>query len=82
MHGSLIFDNNNDDIFVIYFNLGRQRTPSGSTTPVRPGQQTAASRLVRRPSDVTDSAAPTTPVTRRTSASSTKTTEKREPFRL
>ncbi|XP_052740614.1 dystonin isoform X29 [Bicyclus anynana] len=60
----------------------RQRTPSGSTTPVRPGQQTAASRLVRRPSDATDSGAPATPVTRRTSSSSTKTTEKREPFRL
>ncbi|CAH2249192.1 jg21743 [Pararge aegeria aegeria] len=60
----------------------RQRTPSGSTTPVRPGQQTAASRLLRRPSDATDSGAPSTPVTRRTSASTTKTTEKREPFRL
>nr|XP_034826088.1 dystonin isoform X9 [Maniola hyperantus] len=60
----------------------RQRTPSGSTTPVRPGQQTAASRLTRRPSDATDGA-PATPVTRRTSSTaSTKTTDKREPFRL
>ncbi|XP_045762779.1 dystonin isoform X12 [Maniola jurtina] len=59
----------------------RQRTPSGSTTPVRPGQQTAASRLTRRPSDATDGA-PATPVTRRTSTATTKTTEKREPFRL
>ncbi|XP_045455993.1 microtubule-actin cross-linking factor 1 [Melitaea cinxia] len=55
---------------------GRQRTPSGSTTPVRPGQQTAAARLVRRPSD-TD--APATPLSRRTPA---RTTDKREPFRL
>ncbi|XP_045505237.1 microtubule-actin cross-linking factor 1 isoform X16 [Colias croceus] len=59
----------------------RQRTPSGSTTPVRPGQQTATTRLLRKPSDASDSGAPTTPVTRRTSATS-KTTEKREPFRL
>ncbi|CAG9570643.1 unnamed protein product [Danaus chrysippus] len=59
----------------------RQRTPSGSSTPVRPGTQTAASRLVRRPSDAENAApsAPATPLSRRTPA---RTTEKREPFRL
>ncbi|XP_041970881.1 dystonin isoform X11 [Aricia agestis] len=63
-------------------NTSRQRTPSGSTTPVRPGQQTAASRLVRRPSDATDSGTtPSTPLTRRATPSS-RTTDKREPFRL
>ncbi|CAK1543373.1 unnamed protein product [Leptosia nina] len=60
--------------------LVRQRTPSGSTTPVRPGQQTATSRLLRKTSDASDSGTPATPVTRRTSTS--RTTEKREPFRL
>ncbi|XP_046973803.1 dystonin isoform X22 [Vanessa cardui] len=60
----------------------RQRTPSGSTTPVRPGQQTAASRLVRRPSDATDSGAPATPLSRRATPASSRTTDKREPFRL
>ncbi|XP_047540103.1 dystonin isoform X5 [Vanessa atalanta] len=59
----------------------RQRTPSGSTTPVRPGQQTAASRLVRRPSDATDGA-PATPLSRRATPASSRTTDKREPFRL
>ncbi|XP_064074950.1 dystonin isoform X25 [Vanessa tameamea] len=60
----------------------RQRTPSGSTTPVRPGQQTAASRLVRRPSDATDGGAPATPLSRRATPASSRTTDKREPFRL
>ncbi|XP_026332684.1 uncharacterized protein LOC113239782 isoform X5 [Hyposmocoma kahamanoa] len=60
----------------------RQRTPSGSTTPVRPGQQTAVSRL-RKTSDASDSGTPTTPGSRRGTPSSTKSTEiKREPFRL
>ncbi|KAG7301054.1 hypothetical protein JYU34_015429 [Plutella xylostella] len=58
-----------------------QRTPSGSTTPVRPGQQTAVSRLLRKPSDASEKDAPSTPVSRRgTPARST--TDKREPFRL
>ncbi|CAH2986630.1 unnamed protein product [Chilo suppressalis] len=61
---------------------GRQRTPSGSTTPVRSGQQTAVSRLLRKPSDASDSGAPTTPGSRRGTPSSSRTTEKREPFRL
>ncbi|CAG9792786.1 unnamed protein product [Diatraea saccharalis] len=63
-------------------NLNRQRTPSGSTTPVRSGQQTAVSRLLRKPSDASDSGAPTTPASRRGTPSSSRTTEKREPFRL
>ncbi|RVE46942.1 hypothetical protein evm_008421 [Chilo suppressalis] len=63
-------------------NLNRQRTPSGSTTPVRSGQQTAVSRLLRKPSDASDSGAPTTPGSRRGTPSSSRTTEKREPFRL
>ncbi|XP_045525141.1 dystonin isoform X23 [Pieris brassicae] len=62
-------------------NQSRQRTPSGSTTPVRSGQQTAVSRLLRKTSDASDSGTPTTPVTRRTSTT-TRTTDKREPFRL
>ncbi|KAG6463443.1 hypothetical protein O3G_MSEX013878 [Manduca sexta] len=65
--------------------LVRQRTPSGSTTPVRSGQQTAVSRLLRKPSDASDSGTPTTPTTpaaRRAAAASSRTTEKREPFRL
>ncbi|XP_050668123.1 dystonin isoform X25 [Leptidea sinapis] len=60
---------------------GRQRTPSGSNTPVRPGQQTATSRLLRKPSDASDSGTPTTPVARRITPTS-RTTDKREPFRL
>ncbi|XP_037296445.1 microtubule-actin cross-linking factor 1 isoform X21 [Manduca sexta] len=66
-------------------NVNRQRTPSGSTTPVRSGQQTAVSRLLRKPSDASDSGTPTTPTTpaaRRAAAASSRTTEKREPFRL
>ncbi|XP_061380486.1 dystonin isoform X15 [Danaus plexippus] len=59
----------------------RQRTPSGSSTPVRPGTQTAASRLVRRPSDA-ENAAPTTPATPLSRRTPARTTEKREPFRL
>ncbi|XP_050668125.1 dystonin isoform X27 [Leptidea sinapis] len=59
----------------------RQRTPSGSNTPVRPGQQTATSRLLRKPSDASDSGTPTTPVARRITPTS-RTTDKREPFRL
>ncbi|XP_072947995.1 microtubule-actin cross-linking factor 1 isoform X6 [Epargyreus clarus] len=62
--------------------ISRQRTPSGSTTPVRPGQQTAASKLLRKPSDASDSGAPATPVSRRGTPASSRTTEKREPFRL
>ncbi|XP_013144785.1 PREDICTED: uncharacterized protein LOC106108230 [Papilio polytes] len=62
-------------------NLTRQRTPSGSSTPVRPGQQTATSRLLRKKSDASDSGAPTTPLTRRGTPAN-RTTEKREPFRL
>ncbi|XP_050356011.1 microtubule-actin cross-linking factor 1 isoform X18 [Nymphalis io] len=61
----------------------RQRTPSGSTTPVRAGAQTAAARLARRPSDAADGAAPAapaTPMSRR--AAPTSRTDKREPFRL
>ncbi|KAL4716459.1 hypothetical protein ACJJTC_015887, partial [Scirpophaga incertulas] len=61
---------------------GRQRTPSGSTTPVRPGQQTAVSRLLRKTSDASDSGTPVTSGTRRGTPSTTRTTEKREPFRL
>ncbi|XP_062530276.1 dystonin isoform X48 [Bombyx mori] len=60
---------------------GRQRTPSGSTTPVRSGQQTAVSRLLRKPSDASESGTPATPAARRAPATP-KTTEKREPFRL
>ncbi|KAI8432891.1 hypothetical protein MSG28_013815 [Choristoneura fumiferana] len=63
-------------------NTNRQRTPSGSTTPVRPGQQTATSRLLRKPSDASDSGAPATPSSRRGTPASSRTTEKREPFRL
>ncbi|KPJ00726.1 hypothetical protein RR46_07565 [Papilio xuthus] len=62
-------------------NLTRQRTPSGSSTPVRPGQQTATTRLLRKKSDASDSGAPTTPLTRRGTPAN-RTTEKREPFRL
>ncbi|XP_045488515.1 dystonin isoform X28 [Pieris rapae] len=62
-------------------NQSRQRTPSGSTTPVRSGQQTAVSRLLRKTSDASDSGTPSTPLTRRTSTT-TRTTDKREPFRL
>ncbi|CAH2057368.1 unnamed protein product, partial [Iphiclides podalirius] len=58
-----------------------QRTPSGSTTPVRAGQQTATSRLLRKKSDASENGAPTTPLARRGTPAS-KTTEKREPFRL
>ncbi|XP_028029408.1 microtubule-actin cross-linking factor 1 isoform X17 [Bombyx mandarina] len=61
--------------------LNRQRTPSGSTTPVRSGQQTAVSRLLRKPSDASESGTPATPAARRAPATP-KTTEKREPFRL
>ncbi|GBP20875.1 hypothetical protein EVAR_80694_1 [Eumeta japonica] len=63
-------------------NQHRQRTPSGSTTPVRQGQQTAVSRLLRKPSDSSEggAATPTTSTARRGTPS--KTTEKREPFRL
>lgn len=62
------------------FNV-RQRTPSGSSTPVRPGTTTAASRLVRRPSDAADGpVAPATPLSRRTTPAAR--TDKREPFRL
>uniref|UniRef100_A0A1E1W4W5 Uncharacterized protein n=2 Tax=Pectinophora gossypiella TaxID=13191 RepID=A0A1E1W4W5_PECGO len=60
---------------------GRQRTPSGSTTPVRSGQTTAVSRLLRKPSDASDSGAPATPGSRRGTPSRT-TEQKREPFRL
>ncbi|XP_063369716.1 dystonin [Cydia amplana] len=63
-------------------NSNRQRTPSGSTTPVRPGQQTAVSRLLRKPSDASDSGAPATPGSRRGTPASSRTIEKREPFRL
>ncbi|XP_060807170.1 uncharacterized protein LOC106135826 isoform X13 [Amyelois transitella] len=63
-------------------NLNRQRTPSGSTTPVRSGQQTAVTRLLRKPSDASDSGAPATPTSRRGTPASSRTTEKREPFRL
>ncbi|XP_049879738.1 microtubule-actin cross-linking factor 1 isoform X17 [Pectinophora gossypiella] len=62
-------------------NLNRQRTPSGSTTPVRSGQTTAVSRLLRKPSDASDSGAPATPGSRRGTPSRT-TEQKREPFRL
>ncbi|XP_053618605.1 dystonin isoform X43 [Plodia interpunctella] len=61
---------------------GRQRTPSGSTTPVRSGQQTAVTRLLRKPSDASDNGAPATPTSRRGTPASSRTTEKREPFRL
>ncbi|XP_075985151.1 dystonin-like protein short stop isoform X31 [Anticarsia gemmatalis] len=61
---------------------GRQRTPSGSTTPVRSGQQTAVTRLLRKPSDASDAGTPTTPASRRGTPASSRTTEKREPFRL
>ncbi|XP_064211549.1 dystonin isoform X38 [Tribolium castaneum] len=50
----------------------RTRTPSGSNTPVPPGQQTAASRLLRKPSGASD-----TPT-----GQAKKTTKEREPFRL
>ncbi|XP_053618600.1 microtubule-actin cross-linking factor 1 isoform X38 [Plodia interpunctella] len=63
-------------------NLNRQRTPSGSTTPVRSGQQTAVTRLLRKPSDASDNGAPATPTSRRGTPASSRTTEKREPFRL
>ncbi|XP_026728108.1 dystonin isoform X26 [Trichoplusia ni] len=63
-------------------NLNRQRTPSGSTTPVRSGQQTAVTRLLRKPSDASDAGTPTTPASRRATPASSRTTEKREPFRL
>ncbi|XP_063388361.1 microtubule-actin cross-linking factor 1 [Cydia fagiglandana] len=63
-------------------NSNRQRTPSGSTTPVRSGQQTAVSRLLRKPSDASDSGAPATPGSRRGTPASSRTIEKREPFRL
>lgn len=66
--------------FLIIIVLNRQRTPSGSTTPVRGGQQTAVSRLLRKPSDASDSGAPTTSTSRR--GTPTTKTEKREPFRL
>ncbi|XP_022818701.1 dystonin isoform X20 [Spodoptera litura] len=62
-------------------NTTRQRTPSGSTTPVRSGQQTAVTRLLRKPSDASDSGTPTTPASRRGTPASSRTTEKREPFR-
>ncbi|XP_050552461.1 dystonin isoform X43 [Spodoptera frugiperda] len=62
-------------------NTNRQRTPSGSTTPVRSGQQTAVTRLLRKPSDASDSGTPTTPASRRGTPASSRTTEKREPFR-
>ncbi|CAH0696210.1 unnamed protein product [Spodoptera exigua] len=58
-----------------------QRTPSGSTTPVRSGQQTAVTRLLRKQSDASDSGTPTTPASRRGTPASSRTTEKREPFR-
>ncbi|XP_044265475.1 dystonin isoform X25 [Tribolium madens] len=51
---------------------GKTRTPSGSNTPVPPGQQTAASRLLRKPSGASD-----TPT-----GQAKKTTKEREPFRL
>lgn len=60
----------------------RQRTPSGSTTPVRSGQQTAVTRLLRKPSDSSEPGTPTTPASRRGTPASSRTTEKREPFRL
>ncbi|XP_075985152.1 dystonin-like protein short stop isoform X32 [Anticarsia gemmatalis] len=63
-------------------NMNRQRTPSGSTTPVRSGQQTAVTRLLRKPSDASDAGTPTTPASRRGTPASSRTTEKREPFRL
>ncbi|XP_047035662.1 dystonin isoform X35 [Helicoverpa zea] len=63
-------------------NTNRQRTPSGSTTPVRSGQQTAVTRLMRKPSDSSDAGTPTTPASRRGTPASSRTTEKREPFRL
>nr|XP_049701448.1 dystonin isoform X44 [Helicoverpa armigera] len=63
-------------------NTNRQRTPSGSTTPVRSGQQTAVTRLMRKTSDSSDAGTPTTPASRRGTPASSRTTEKREPFRL
>ncbi|CAB3229877.1 unnamed protein product [Arctia plantaginis] len=62
--------------------LVRQRTPSGSTTPVRSGQQTAVTRLLRKPSDSSEPGTPTTPASRRGTPASSRTTDKREPFRL
>ncbi|XP_076267566.1 dystonin-like protein short stop isoform X46 [Rhynchophorus ferrugineus] len=51
----------------------RTRTPSGSNTPVHPDQQTAVSRILRRPSGASD-----TP----TGTRKKKSIEEREPFRL
>ncbi|XP_063905665.1 microtubule-actin cross-linking factor 1 isoform X32 [Zophobas morio] len=50
----------------------RTRTPSGSNTPVPAGQQTAVSKLLRKPSGAADTA----------TGQAKKTTKEREPFRL
>ncbi|XP_068893478.1 microtubule-actin cross-linking factor 1 isoform X26 [Tenebrio molitor] len=49
----------------------RTRTPSGSNTPVAPGQPTAVSRLLRKPSGAAE-----------TATGQAKKTKEREPFRL
>ncbi|KAJ8979224.1 hypothetical protein NQ317_019076 [Molorchus minor] len=53
----------------------RTRTPSGSNTPVHPDQQTAVSRLLRRPSGASDT--PTGQARKKKTSLSD-----REPFRL
>ncbi|KAG5872487.1 hypothetical protein JTB14_037533 [Gonioctena quinquepunctata] len=53
----------------------RTRTPSGSNTPVHPDQQTAVSKLLRRPSGASDT--PTGKTRKKQSSLSD-----REPFRL
>ncbi|KAJ8924119.1 hypothetical protein NQ315_006901 [Exocentrus adspersus] len=53
----------------------RTRTPSGSNTPVHPDQQTAVSKLLRRPSGASDTATGQ-------AAKKKSSIADREPFRL
>lgn len=62
-------------VFYIFISIFRTRTPSGSNTPVHPDQQTAVSKLLRRPSGASDT--PTGQARKKKSSISD-----REPFRL